>query len=329
MSNKITLFTFIFVLLLSACKTKSDGSKPNVGGKAGELLIVIDDKPKASSGGVLLRKIMTQEYLGLPQIEQHFDLSVVPHRALSDFMKTYRNIIITEVSPKVKADTILFYNNLWAKPQGAARITAKDTASLKDLVERNEIRLMSFFNKTERERSIRYFKKYPNPELIKEIKNHWGVKITIPGSFKRNKSNDDFTWMAEQADWGSMGFFIYKVPYVGESSFSKEYLLNKRDSILKLYLPGPTEGSYMTTELNYPILYKQATINKIDVAEMRGLWKLQGDMMGGPFISHAHHLPEDNSVLVTEGYVYSPENPDKRDKIRQLEAIMYTIQKAK
>ena len=32
------------------------------------------------------------------------------------------------------------------------------------------------------------------------------------------------------------------------------------------------------------------------------------------------------TVVVTEGYVYSPELPDKRDKVRHLEAIMYTFE---
>ena len=127
MYAKIFAFLFIATTLLFSCKTKNDGSKPNVGGKAGELLLVINDQPKTSGGGVKLRQILTQDYIGLPQPERHFDLSVTPHRALSDFMKTIRNIVVVDVSPKVKEDTILYYNNLWAKPQGAVRITAKDT----------------------------------------------------------------------------------------------------------------------------------------------------------------------------------------------------------
>jgi hypothetical protein len=48
--------------------------------------------------------------------------------------------------------------------------------------------------------------------------------------------------------------------------------------------------------------------------------------MGGPFVLQAHHDKKNNRVIVTDGFVYSPEKPDKRDKIRQMEAIMHTLQ---
>jgi len=112
---------------------------------------------------------------------------------------------------------------------------------------------------------------------------------------------------------------------VGEGTFSKEYLLNKRDSILHRHVPGPSEGSFMATEHAYPAIYKKATINGKEVIEMRGLWKVQNDMMGGPYVLQAHFDKKNNRVIVTDGFVYSPEKPDKRDKIRQMEALMYTL----
>ena len=53
-------------------------------------------------------------------------------------------------SADVKQDTILYYNNIWAQPQSGVRITAKDTTILRQMVYRHELRLLSFFNKAER-----------------------------------------------------------------------------------------------------------------------------------------------------------------------------------
>ncbi len=314
----------LIALLLSSCKDKASGFKPNVAGKAGELLIVMDDKIKKSEGGKVLQRAMIQTYLGLPQEEPHFDMLVTPHRGFSSHMKTFRNLIVTEISPKAKSDTIRYFKDLWAKPQSAIRIIAKDTIGLRKLVEQHELRILSFFNRAERERNMAYYKATPNAEMIEAAKQQWKINLTIPANLKKRKSNENFTWLGEDTDWGSQGVMIYEYPYIGEGTFSKEYMLNKRDSMLHKNVPGPSQGSFMTTEHNYPIIYKETKLNDIKVVEMRGLWKVQNDMMGGPFIMQARHDVENNRVIVTEGYVYSPENPDKRDKIRQLEALMYT-----
>lgn len=323
--KKYALLLFIGLILFS-CKDKATGYKPNVAGKAGELLIVMDDKIKKSEAGKTLQRAVIETYLGLPQDEPHFDMLITPHRGFSSHLKTFRNLMITEVSQKVKEDTIQYYKNMWAKPQWVVRITAKDTTHLRLLVERNELKLLSFFNKAERERSINYYKTIPNANVIEEIKKDWQAKMNIPANLKKRNTEGHFIWLGEDTEWGSQGVLMYEYPYVGEGTFSKEYLLNKRDSMLNRNVPGPSDGSYMTTEHGFPIIYKKTTINDTEVIELRGLWKVQGDMMGGPFILHAHHDVKNNRVVVTEGFVYSPEKPDKRDKIRQIEALMYTFQ---
>ena len=57
---------------------------------------------------------------------------------------------------------------------------------------------------------------------------------------------------------------------------------------------------------------------------LRGLWRVEGDMMGGPFVSHAQLDPSGQRVLVVEGFVYAPES-NKANLIRRLEAALYTL----
>nr|WP_321453500.1 DUF4837 family protein [uncultured Carboxylicivirga sp.] len=316
-------------LLLFSCKDKKSNYKPNVAGKAGELLIVMENNIKESEAGKDLRRTVLETYLGLPQDEPNFDMLITPHSGFSSYFKTFRNLIITDVSPTIKEDTVKYYTDYWARPQSMVRITAKDTTTLHQLVKRHSIRMLSFFNRAERNRNIKYFKATPNSSLIDTVKKMWNVKLNIPANLKQRNTKGKFTWLGEDAEWGSQGFIVYEFPYVGEGTFSKEYLLNKRDSVLHKNLPGPNAGSYMTTEHRFPILYKTATINEIPVVELRGLWKVEGDMMGGPFILQAHHDVANNRVVVTEGFVYCPEKAEKRDKIRQLEALMYTFNLSK
>ncbi len=320
---RIVSLLILFIPLFFACKN-TDGYKPNAGGKAGELLVVMDDNWKKSDAGETLMSVVKQPYLGLPQPEPMFDISVTSYVGFSDFMKTYRNLVLTKISPKVEVDTVLYYKDVWAKGQAMVRINAKTEEGFISLIKRQEIKLLSFFNKAERNRSIKSFRKYIHKEFSDKVRDKYGVFVSIPSNLQRITEKKDFIWMNEGSAAASQGIMIYSFDYVGDGTFSKVYLLNKRDSILKKNIPGPTEGSYMATEMKFPPIYKTTKINGEKVVEMRGLWKVIGDMMGGPWILQAHLDKENNRVIVLDGYVYSPEETDKRDKIRRIEAVMYS-----
>ena len=51
---------------------------------------------------------------------------------------------------------------------------------------------------------------------------------------------------------------------------------------------------------------------------------MKGDAMGGPFICHAICKKEEKKVVVAEGFIYAPETR-KRELIKQLEAVLYTL----
>ena len=57
---------------------------------------------------------------------------------------------------------------------------------------------------------------------------------------------------------------------------------------------------------------------------MRGLWRMQGDMMGGPFVRHTRLDEKNHRVVVAEGFVYAPET-DKRNFMRRIEAALFTL----
>lgn len=328
---KSILYTLSLLSIIAiSCKTTPNSHKPNPSGDAGVMVIVMNDAVKKSKAGQKLWDMMVQPMIGLPQEEPMFDVSVIPHRSLSDFMKTYRNLIMVEVGPDVQEEGIKFYKGTWAKQQALVRIYAKDTNSMEKIVDDNEIKLVGFFTKAERERLESYFSTTFNKDLKTKVENKFGVTMSVPRDFKLMKEEDGFLWMSHETHNASLGLIIYEADYVGEGSFSKEYLLNTRDQVMMKMIPGPVEGSYMTTEHMFPINYQLINMpSDTNVVVLRGLWKVQGDMMGGPFISMIHHSKQKNKILVTEGYSYNPEKPEKRNMVRQLEAILRSYEPIK
>jgi hypothetical protein len=58
--------------------------------------------------------------------------------------------------------------------------------------------------------------------------------------------------------------------------------------------------------------------------ETRGLWRLVGDFMGGPFVNYVFLDEETNQMVMIDAFLYSPRR-SKRDLLMQLEAIAYSI----
>lgn len=328
MKLQLCLLMAIMAIAVSGCE-RSQSVKMNPTGAAGDLLVVMDDSLKKSPEGKAILEMMTQPMLGLPQDEPIFSASVMPHRAFLGQTKALRNILMVTIGSHKHNDTIIYIKNHWATGQAVAQIFARNKSVAKQLAVDNEIKLVSFFTKAERERIMAYNRQYPNAALMAQIEKQWGIKLTLPNTYAQNKSTSTFTWMSIEGPLSSTGLIIYDFPYAGDESLSKSYLLNKRDSVLHKHLLGAAPGSYMTTEHQYPIQYKQFTVAGEPSVELRGLWKVQGDLMGGPFVSHAHYNKSSNRVVITEGYVYAPEKPNKRNYIRQLEAVLLSYQTKK
>ena len=80
----------------------------------------------------------------------------------------------------------------------------------------------------------------------------------------------------------------------------------------------------MATETRFGVGYSAITVEGKYCGVMRGLWKMVGDMMGGPFVSHIRLDEKNQRVVVAEGFVYAPET-NKRNYIRRMEAALFTL----
>ena len=334
----VTIILVVFAALVSCNSGSSEGgstkadrsSLPSVTGRNGEVLVVINDDVKRDTSGVYLRAMLTESFVGLSAPEPLFDMTTIPAAYLDNLMKTFRNMLVVEVDASLKSDTVHFYNDVWAYPQAYVLVQSRSKAALLKTLQDNHIKILSYLVKSERDRLISYDKKIKNVALSDEIGKKWGIEITVPNLFTRCKPVDsnDLSWVRIDTDEYQCALMVYDFPYIGEGSLSKEYILDKRDKLLRKNVGGPA-GSYMCTEIRYgldEIVYKSGTHNGMQVAELRGLWRMEGYAMGGPFVLRAHYDAENSRVIVTDGYVYYPSREKKRNLLRQLEAIMYTIQ---
>ncbi|MBN1926146.1 MAG: DUF4837 family protein [Prolixibacteraceae bacterium] len=324
-AGHIIIVIFIIAGMFGCLNSSQNSMMKNVSGKAGELVIVINNDIWEGQAGTTMFEILTQPHLGLPQDESIFNVINIPHEAFKDIFKTTRNLILTSVKPSNDSTGVNFMRNVYAHTQAVVSISARNTAELETIFIENSDKIIAFFMKAEKDRLKMNYSKYHEKAVKKASEDKFGFSIFVPPGFNVAEQTDDFMWIRYETPDISQGIFIYTYPYESDSTFTVDYLKAKRNVFLKNNVPGPTEGSYMTTENELPVLLNMTRKNGNFAAEMRGLWKVENDFMGGPFINLSILDLLNNRIVTIDGFVYAP-GKDKRNLLWQLEAMVNSVE---
>ncbi len=319
----IILALLSLVIFASSCKDDTQLRK-KITGKAGEVVIVIPRESWDGSVGETMRASLAQAQLSLPQPEPIFDLISVPPNAFKDIFKTSRNIVNVRISQSADSSKVEFKKDIWAWPQAVVNITAKSSEDFDTIFKANSDRIVAYLLKAERDRLMGNYAKYNEKTVIDPLKNTLNINMVVPVGFKVAKEADNFLLLRYDTPEITQGIALYSFPYTSDSTFTPDYMLTQRDSVLKAYIEGPSTGSYMTTEHRLPPTFNIFSFKNNYATEMRGLWRVENDFMGGPFLNIAILDASNNRVVVADGFVYAPRF-DKRNYLRQLEAMIYSI----
>ena len=169
--------------------------------------------------------------------------------------------------------------------------------------------------------SFKYAKDvYANPQMIltiqapQKVDSLFGCDIWLPAELANSKTGKDFFWASTNTGTADRNFVMYSYPYTDKDTFTKEYFVHKRDSVMKANIPGFKEGVYMSTD---SLLTDVRPINVQNsyTMEARGLWRMKGDFMGGPYVSHTRLDEKNQRIITAEIFVYSPDKM-KRNLVR-------------
>ncbi len=328
--QKIVLkITFIFttIILFVSCDRINEKILPSITGKSGDLLVVVDSFYFNHQTGEAIKQTFTQEQKGLPQREALFNLIKVPHRSFARIFQTNRNIIIINIKPNKKTK-ISINKNVWAKMQLVVNITAPNDKIAAETILKNGKTLINYFNDKEIERLQSKYALNANSNRAKFLEKKLGLKINIDDLFFVASEDSNFVWLRKEYNVGknpvSQGIILYTYPYNSDSVFNVLNLVAKRNEITKKYIKGGAENSYMTVYSEYTPDEKEINLKGIYVKELRGLWQMEGDFMGGPFISYSMVDEAKKRVITIDAYVYAPQF-NKREYLRELEALALTI----
>ncbi|MBQ0143675.1 MAG: DUF4837 family protein [Bacteroidales bacterium] len=115
------------------------------------------------------------------------------------------------------------------------------------------------------------------------------------------------------------------MPCTRGDPFTVESIVERRNEVLQKNVPGMFDNTYMTTSEFVLPGVKFLKYQGREFVETRGLWEVENDFMGGPFVSHTFFSKDGKELIVIEAWVYAAKF-DKRQFMRQTESFLYSFE---
>ena len=289
-------------------------------------MVTQNDEQWNGQMGQSVRDFFEQEQYGLPQPEKNFKVAHINLDALNDMFKKHRNLIIAKIDKDIKNPLVETQRNLDSEPQFVIRITASSPESWVRAFETQKDGLKLIFDDNERKRFQEYFRPMTDSKLVAQLKNKFGISMNVSEGYVIAANGDNCVWLLKRGEDKDMSFVIYELPYKDTADLNLNNIIKVRDSIVQKYIPGPIDGSYMTTDKEFvkPVSKALPDFPAGYAVETRGMWNVVGDFMAGPFVSYSIVDPTSSKIVTAEGWIYYP-NKEKRDLLRQQESILYSL----
>lgn len=323
--KSVSLIMLMFVLVSCNEAKRRKALLPNVSGKAGEVIVVINKADWEGAAGAEINELLASDCPFLPQKEPLYTLINIVPSAFTNIFQIHRNILIVNIGNSVTEPGVVYRRNVWAKPQCVVSVNAIDGASAQMLIEENGRTILESIEQAERDRVIENAIKYEEASLAPVVTEMVGGSPHFPSGYSLKKRTSDFIWIAYETTYTNQGVFVYKYPAAGKDDFTIENIVAKRNEVLKQNVPGMFDNTYMTTsDITTPSLEYMKYKGR-EFAMSRGYWEVHNDYMGGPYVSQSFYSQDGKDIICIEGFVYAPKY-DKRHYLRQVESLLYSFE---
>lgn len=320
-------FFISMVLCLISCEHQDRQVLPSSKGLPSEVLLVVDEQIWNSDLADSLTAITQCALPCVMQYEPYFRLTRISSKYYSQRYRTFHTKMFVHLDPTVKKTELLLGHNVSAKPQVEMTITAPDLPSLRKFMSEKSSYIRTVLNDSQIEMRANDLSKHFSQKVNKEVMSHLGLSIHVPASIIASKKRKDFYWAGSNLQEKDLNIVIYRYELNGENVFSDSMFVTKRDSVMKINIPGSNDDQWMqTTRLDgRPVIEgRKRVIGGREAYEVFGMWEMRNGALGGPFISITRVDTATATVTVGEGFVYSP-STEKRELLRQLEAALLTL----
>lgn len=328
-----------FVFMLACCKDGKSNRLPESIGQPYEVVLEGDTNR-------IVTAILQESVPDMPQPEPMFNIIQVRKGKLTSLYQTVRNRVVVDVDKRNRDFEVKISQDVNAAPQVIIRIKAQTVEQLKSRLD--GMRLRQILDESELKHLASVIRQ--NVEKQKEVKRLFGIDMKIPLDMDASKKAKDFVWYSNNTNSGMKNLLIFKInssektPSARENHSSRENLSAGGNLSSKETSSGteeyPSNGISLSLadKVQIDSVLQKNMLGETDEMYMiiprlgeRGLWEMEGDAMGGPYVMKIIRRQKNgkisgrkNEIVVVIGFVYAPEMK-KRNLIKQLEAVLTTI----
>lgn len=340
---------FLSILIISVIFSCNESSVseprllPNAIGSLSNILVISKKADWELGLELAVSNVLSKEIAGLIKVEKEFGLTHISAKGFNNMFKKHRSVLMIAVSKRVKKASIVQRDDVYANGQKYIQIKAPSVESAIALIEKNNSIIFKTFDQHRRTIIQRTVNKKGSKKVRQRLKNYHAVSLKVPTGYKVHLDTTDFIYFYKKGikncEYGKSsdcvyhtGFMVYSFPYYSEKVFNSNFLANKRDSLTHHFIEGSSTKdslkAFMQVEHLLPITAKAISLNKSYGYEMKGWWKMQNGIMGGPFVNVSIVDEVRNRVICVDGFCFAP-NFDKRQFVKEIEAICLSVKTIK
>ncbi len=346
------IFILSVVSILSSCSDEVSPSMqamPTALGKMNEIVVIADQELWDGPIGDTIQYYFASSYPIMPSPEPFFDLrhftpEEIKNQKLKRELRTY--MIVGNIADESASSTAMIRqdigeskylealegngnnnsvgNNRWARNQLVVYLYANSEDALAETIRKSFSAIAKRVNVHDlKQLSQRVYARPENLGLTRKLKEEYGLDLRVPGDYSLalEKVEENLIWLRKDDPEATLNFVLQKIPYTDKNQISKAEIKRLRDKFGKAYVSTDVEGSYMrTNDVDLPMYEYTIDINGMYALEARGIWEINNDFMGGPFISYMILSPDQKQLYFIDAFVFAP-GKAKRDLIQQLEHL--------
>lgn len=342
-----------FMTSLFSCSdevNKKMAPKPYAMGRLNEIVVVSDKEVWESMVGDTFEYYFSSAYPILPRPEPIFDIRHFTHEQiqaepLRRELRTY--VVLADLNDtqsgttqmvrsdlgedrfqKAKSDTA--YNSTvgldkWAQNQIVVYLFANGYDELASTIRQKFDLVTNRINKhddVQLEANI-YTARNADFGLESLIQNEFDISLRVPGDYNyKYDEENNFMMIKKDTKEAAQSIVIRKFPYTSKDMFSKESIIEMRNEYGQKFITSDAQTSYMQTNVrDLPVFDYTYNIDGAFTKELRGIWEMTDDFIGGPFATYVIHNEGQDEVVFIDAFVYAP-GKKQRDFMQQLDFIV-------
>lgn len=342
-----------FGLFLNSCGSDIANSlspTPTAFGKINGVTVIADSTLWLNGAKDSIAYFLQSPYIILPQPEPLFDirhlepLNLLRQPTLTE-LRNY--VVLADLSDKYSATTEMVLADLndakiqqvkeegfgtavalnkWAKGQQLIYLVGRDRAELFKGMNAAYPAVVRRLDERENERiKVTAYFRGIDRNLGELVAARSGATIDVPGGYEVVPVEDEnFVWLRKDIRGGSVNIMATRVPYENQGQLSKEGLKAIRDNIGREFVSTTLDSTYMKiNDVALPLYTESMELNGAFAIECRGIWEMENDFLGGPFISYLINDESAKQLVLVDGFVLAP-GEKKREHMEELSEVLRT-----